>query len=145
MKDIRVKRSGDKEEVLESLKDNIFGQLTNALIFAASVGFKNGERIPLSSKGAGDPIKEDVFRRTNLHWRGILNMMALCESNGDMSSLEDSDEKEEDRIRIFEEYANGGLKILHDKLSRSSIPELKKFILEEMTEDTEPLDTNFKI
>ena len=54
MKDIRVKRSGDKEEVLESLKDNIFGQLTNALIFAASVGFKNGERIPLSSKGAGE-------------------------------------------------------------------------------------------
>ena len=116
MKDIRVKRSGDKEEVLESLKDNIFGQLTNALIFAASVGFKNGERIPLSSKGAGDPIKEDVFRRTNSHWRGILYMMALCESNGDMSSLEDSDEKEEYRIRIFEEYANGGLKILHDKL-----------------------------
>ena len=105
------------EEVLNLLTSKvdgsvaIFPQLRDALVFAAAVGFAHGRKLPF--KDTSEPIRWDVAsnrRGTEL----LVNLLAIAENPDDPEVM--NDDRFNERILIFEEYANGGLTLLKEQL-----------------------------
>lgn len=102
----RVRRPAEFHDMLQELKDKgIFPTLKDAMVFAAGLGYRRGNR--KSFNKSSEPIEIDVFRGD--YDRTIMNILAVDET-ADPNMIAPS--SEEDRVRIFEEYANGGLDIL---------------------------------
>jgi dnd system-associated protein 4 len=117
----RIQRAIDKEEVVKRLAagDNgVFKEIWRVLIFAAFLGHKLGKRIPLEAVEAGKSIDEGVFAN-NRAWPGILYLLSIIEINSP-EALCNTDDISETRIKLFEEYANGGLAYLKEKLEPQS-------------------------
>ncbi|WP_116248527.1 DNA phosphorothioation-associated protein 4 [Nocardiopsis sp. FIRDI 009] len=117
----RFRRPKDHEQLLNDLKseDGPFDSRVDALIFAAALGrrknlrdeFKeSGERIRLEL--IGDRQYGDV----------LIYMLAAIEKPDDPEIL--ADDRLDERILIFEEYANGGLNYLQGELNRSATYDL---------------------
>ena len=86
---------------------SIFSTIKDLMYFAALLGFENNKRIPLSN----DHQKEDIGKT---EWNNDKNLVlifaiAFAETN-DIDILKI--EREEEMIKIFEEYANGGFAII---------------------------------
>jgi dnd system-associated protein 4 len=88
------------------------------LFFSALVGFKNGRREPLVGVQTGEGIRQDSFAN-NPVWQGTLYLLSLVE-NQSPDVLQSTEEAEDERIKIFEEYANGGLALLKEHFASSS-------------------------
>jgi len=117
----RIQRASDKEATIELLTSEplgVFREIWRLLFFAAMVGFKNGRREPLASTQSGEGIRQDSFAN-NPVWLGTLYLFGLAET-GSADVLRGTEESEDERIRVFEEYANGGLAILQERLQESS-------------------------
>jgi dnd system-associated protein 4 len=111
----RIHRASDKEEIIKSLMSDqigVFKEIWRLMLFAAQIGFKNGRRESLKSFDSGKGIDQGTFGNCPA-WPGILYLMALVESES-TNALAGSSEAEDQRITIFQEYANGGLSILQD-------------------------------
>lgn len=117
----RIQRASDKDAIIELLTSDSVGafrEMWRLLFFAAMVGFKNGRREPLSATQSGEGIRQDSFAN-NPVWLGTVYLLGLVEKeNTDV--LHAAEDAEDERIRIFEEYANGGLAILQEQLDASS-------------------------
>lgn len=114
----RIQRASDKEEIIKSLMADhigIFKEIWRLLLFAAQVGIKNSRRDPLNSVDSGKGIDQTTFGNCPA-WPGVLYLMSLVESES-TNALSGSGEAEDQRILIFQEYANGGLSILEDFFS----------------------------
>jgi dnd system-associated protein 4 len=115
--DRRVRRPSDKQDVLDELcDDGPFEARRDVLVFAAALGFSRGRRVPFES--SDEPIRWDTMsnrRGTEI----LVNMLSAATAAEDPQVLED--ERFEERIQVFEEYANGGLEILKHELGRSVI------------------------
>lgn len=114
----RIQRATDKEEIIKSLMSEqvgVFKEIWKLLLFAAQVGMRNGRREPLKSVDMGKGIDQGTFGNCPA-WPGVLYLMSLVES-GSSESLSGSSEAEDDRISIFQDYANGGLSILKEFFS----------------------------
>ena len=82
----------------------LFETKQKALMFAAALGkWRGQQREPVERKGVG--IRYDVFERTLDD--GFLDALAIAETE-DLKVL--SPERGEERITIFEEYAQAGLR-----------------------------------
>lgn len=104
--DARVRRPAEFDEMLRELKEKeIFPDLANALVFAAALGFRRGNRKPFQK--SAEPIRIGVFNGD--FDQTIMSVIAIEESN-DPKMISPSNE--EKRILCFEEYANGGLEIM---------------------------------
>lgn len=115
MAERRIRVPANKVDFIESMLKTAKGPFelkAQVLGFAAAYGVKHGERLPLS-KGTGEPIRYDVFVREKLDT--LINLLAITHT-GDPKILSRSDEMEEERSLIFEEFANSGLALLEDKL-----------------------------
>jgi dnd system-associated protein 4 len=111
----RIQRANDKEEIIKSLMSEqvgVFKEIWRLLLFAAQVGFKSVEREPLKSVDTGKGIDQTTFGNCP-SWPGVLYLMALADS-GSSDSLSGVPEAEEQRVATFQEYANGGLRVLKD-------------------------------
>jgi dnd system-associated protein 4 len=111
----RIMRATDKEELIEELRSSrvgIFSEIWKLLLFAAQIGLKCGKREPLKSIETGKGIDQATFGNSP-SWPGILYLMALSES-GDSQVLAGSAEGEDQRIMLFQEYANGGLSVIKE-------------------------------
>lgn len=107
----RVRRPAEFEEMLSELRDEgIFPTFKDALVFAAALGFRRGNRKPFQK--SSEPIDLEVFRGD--FDRTIMSMIAI-EENSDPKMLAPSNEAE--RVLCFEEYANGGLEIMKREIS----------------------------
>ena len=116
----RIQRSSDKELLLNALKEKgLFKEFYGVLIFAALLGFQEKKRVKLISPDSGKAIDQTVFGNCGA-WPGILHLMSLVET-GNSDTLSSSSEQEEKRITIFQEYANGGLEIMQEYFSKTSI------------------------
>ncbi len=109
----RVRRPTDTEEVVELLSQEgrepgPFPRIVDILVFAASLGFQRQKREPFEPL-RGKEIRFELFKEA--HYEDIVNMMALAVYK-DPVILGDDDENFEKRIAVFEEFANGGLKII---------------------------------
>lgn len=111
----RIMRSKDKSEIIEELMHEsigVFRENWRLLLFAAQVGAKNGRREPLKSPDSGSAIRQDIFGNCNA-WPGILYLLSVAETE-DASLLSGDNDGDNQRITLFEEYANGGLTVLQE-------------------------------
>lgn len=110
-------RSGALAEHRELMKrlagdEGPFSTLAEVLTFAAAFGFSEGRREPLA--GIEEPIDYDVFQRMDAE--GFINMLAASEDENVGILGPDMDDE---RLTIFEEYANGGLTALQGRLAQT--------------------------
>jgi len=111
----RIQRASDKEEIIKALMSDqvgVFKEIWKLLLFAAQVGVKNNSRTPLKAVDPGKGIDQTTFGNCPA-WPGVLYLMALAETQKS-ESLSGSQDAEDERVAVFQEYANGGLAILQD-------------------------------
>ncbi|HLP90948.1 MAG TPA: DNA phosphorothioation-associated protein 4 [Nostocaceae cyanobacterium] len=129
----RIKIAKDKAELVKSLvasKDTNgpFQTYVDVLIFSASIGAKHKKRVALGdiSKRDPDPIPQEHFITRG--YDTLIKILALVESK-DINIISSNEENYDDqRIQIFEEYANGGLEILQTEI-RGSVDYLDRLLL----------------
>jgi dnd system-associated protein 4 len=118
----RILRSSDKEDLIEELMSariGIFREIWRLLLFSAQIGLKAKRREALRSVETGKGIDQATFGNS-ASWPGILYLMSLSET-GDSGILASSPEGEDQRVQLFQEYANGGLTILKDFFSTRTL------------------------
>lgn len=111
----RIQRANDKDEIIKSLMSEqvgVFKEIWKLLLFAAQVGMRNDNRVPLKAVDTGKGIDQSTFGNCPA-WPGVLYLMALAETKKS-DCLSGSVEADDERSAIFQEYANGGLEILKD-------------------------------
>src|SRR5438874_2284392 len=113
----RLNRPKDKDDLLQQLTEHgPFEEYRDVLVFAAALGWHEQRRIPLAAKS--EPIRWEVA--TNRRGtEALVNMIAAVKS-GDPEIL--AGDRFEERLTIFEEYANGGLEILRALLDTEPRP-----------------------
>lgn len=119
----RVRRPADKDQLLKTLTENQrpFASMANALVFAASLGYAEGRRTPFEK--SSEQIPWEVFANTGAEQ--FIDMLA-----GVVADETDilADERKNDRLDIFEEFANGGLEIIADRLASDHRPPLESLL-----------------
>jgi dnd system-associated protein 4 len=143
----RIQRASDKESIIALLTSDSVGafhEIWRLLFFAAMVGYKNGRREPLTSTQTGEGIRQDSFAN-NPVWLGTIYLLGLVET-GSTDALRATEESEDQRINLFEEYANGGLAILKEEFDASTgnLDALLTFI-QSQTESSETQIPNLQV
>jgi dnd system-associated protein 4 len=106
----RVRRPVEYELMLNELRDKgVFKTYKDALIFSASLGKARNKRVEFTK--SSEPINLSIFSLDDD--KMVLNSIAVDEDS-DPYLL--SDDREDEKILIFEEYACGGLEILKNEI-----------------------------
>jgi dnd system-associated protein 4 len=103
-----VRRPKQYEEMLKKLcqgERRVFTTFKEALVFAACLGFQEGRRVAFDK--SSEPVGLEVFRAE--YDEAIIRCIGLVET-GDPTIMGVT--RQGERLRIFEEYACGGLEIL---------------------------------
>lgn len=110
-----VRRAADKDTVLKDLVDrgSPFPTYRDALVFAAALGWHQKRRNELKDQATGEPIRWSTMTN-RLGTEDLVDMIAAAASD-DPQIL--TAPRLNERIRIFEEYANGGLEYLKGALA----------------------------
>ncbi|NER79455.1 MAG: DNA phosphorothioation-associated protein 4 [Leptolyngbya sp. SIO1D8] len=118
MADIRIKIAKDKAKLVKALRagegsTGPFQTYADVVTFGAVYGFKQKRRtsFELSSRKDSDPIPITQFKKQE-----VLSLIAIVASH-DPKVLRDDDDSIQAKVRIFEEYANGGFEILESRLN----------------------------
>jgi len=127
MADRRIGIARDKTDFVKDLMAGEDGKgpfrlQVDALAFAAVLGANRNRKVPLNETSK-DPIRQEVFQRYDI----LFNLLAIYDTN-DPKILADTDEMDDKRATIFEEYANGGLEILQEEL-KGSVDYLDEILL----------------
>ncbi len=117
----RIRVAKDKGELLKRLMESSeetapFPTYADAIIFAATLGFKLGQRVPLGDQIAKEPgpIAWDVFRSRG--YEGVIRLLAIATTQN-IHMLSSSDPQAiSTQTQVLEEYANGGLESLQTEL-----------------------------
>jgi dnd system-associated protein 4 len=97
--------------------------MVEAMMFAALLGHRKGERQPFTD--SDEPIRLSVMEGRP-YGDVLLDMLAAVEHDDDPKIL--GDERQADRVLIFEEYANGGLSYLQTIINRQSAKSLQTIV-----------------
>jgi dnd system-associated protein 4 len=103
-----VRRPKQYEEMLKKLcqgERRVFATFKEALVFAACLGFQEGKRVAFDK--SSEPVGLDVFRAD--YDQAIIRCIGLVETR-DPNIMGAA--RQDECVRIFEEYACGGLAIL---------------------------------
>lgn len=128
----------DKADLLKALvdKNSPFNELRDVLFFAALIGWKEQRRVPLSARG--EAIRWDVMvNRTGTEI--VTDMIAVATYPDDRELL--SEARKDERVALLEEYANGGLEVIRDRLSEAGAVPSRSVILS-MVQDYLEDDSN---
>lgn len=109
----RIHRATDKEDIVRALTSEqvgVFREIWKLLLFAAQIGIANKKREPLKGVDSGKGIDQSTFGNCP-SWPGVTYLMSLVETERS-ESLSGTSDAEDNRILVFQEYANGGLSIL---------------------------------
>ena len=117
----RIRIAKDKTDLVKALiesegKTGPFKTYADVMVFAASLAIKKKKRIPVKeiSTREPSPINIDVFWSRG--YESIIKLIAIADTRDTKILSQTNEEIEENRMKIFEEYANGGLEILQDEL-----------------------------
>jgi dnd system-associated protein 4 len=112
----RVRRPQQFENFLTELtkEKGIFHTYKDALVFAACLGRKRGRRIEFNR--TSEPINLQIFG--GQYDAAVMNAVAIADA-GDPFVM--AKNREEEKIKIFEEYACGGLEILENLLGQADL------------------------
>jgi len=111
----RIRVPEDKNDVFDvlcSTDDAIFDTKAALLLFAAAVGFYQSKRVPFER--STEPIRLSVFEDNLRYCRSVFGLLAIRETD---STKALSPERFDERAKIFEEYANGGLEIIRSEVT----------------------------
>jgi dnd system-associated protein 4 len=111
-----VRRPKQFEEMLRKLcqEDNkIFLTYKDALVFAACLGFQEERKVSFDK--SSEPVGMHIFKGD--YDAAIFNCIGIVERN-EPSIMGIA--HEEEKIRIFEEYACGGLEIIEKKIFKAA-------------------------
>jgi dnd system-associated protein 4 len=121
MSENRVRVAKDKAELVKSLiasaeNNSPFQTYADAVLFAAVLGAKQQHRIPLGeiSKKEPGPISIEIFITRG--YDPVMKLIAIAATENINVISPDRADFEQQRINIFEEYANGGLDLLEKEL-----------------------------
>ena len=111
-----VKRSHEFEDTLQKLggkEATMFPTLREALTFCAMLGYKERRKKPLNTSLGTEDIAGAQYQTND----AVDAMFALA-----LADAKDSDilrpDREGDCVRIYEEYANGGLELVQSWIDR---------------------------
>ena len=99
--------------MLELQADGPFPTFRDILLFAAAVGFRQARRI-LFTTASGDPIRYETLTVPTFS-EALINMIAANVVADDPEIMDPT--RIEERIKIFEEYVNGGLEYLQEQVN----------------------------
>lgn len=142
----RIKVAKDKAELVRNLIDTKgttapFQTYADVVAFAASLGAKHQYRLPFNevSQNEPAPISLEVF--ISRGYESLIKLIAIAETQ-DLNIIATQDvAAEEQRITIFEEYANGGLEKLREEL-RGAVDYTERLLLILNAERFKPEPTN---
>lgn len=128
----RIRIAKDKANLVKTLASSDgatgpFQTYADVIVFAAALGAKHKKRVPLGeiSKREPDPIGQEHFLIKGYDF--VIKLLAMNEYKK-IDILSSSNNYENKRLRIFEEYANGGLEILQNEL-RGAVDYLDRLLL----------------
>lgn len=117
MRDLRVRRPADKDELIAKLAGDepgtIFSSMKDLFIFAAALAASEDRKTAFVST-SDDPIRLELFKRDTTH-ELLINVLAVLERPDDPEILRD--DREPERVAIFEQFVNGGLEIIQAHLN----------------------------
>ncbi len=119
----RVQRDATMEDFIQQLCDSktgYFSEIWRLLLFAALLGKARGRRERLEKVDTGKSIDPKVFGNSPL-WPGVVHLIGLLHDGSPDSLRQD---RWDDSLLIFEEYANGGLREMQEADRASSLKEL---------------------
>jgi len=111
----RIRRPKEFEEFMNKLckkgesSTQIFDTLKDCMVFCAALGAKNDRKEAINE--SSEPIMLHLF--SGEYDKAFINALAISDTN-DARIIESS--REDERIKIFEEFACGGLHILRSEL-----------------------------
>lgn len=112
--DVRIRRPQEHEALLVELRDDAaFSTIRDTLLFAAAVGVHFKRRVPFGT-AAGDPIRYETLT-VPVFSDALVSMIAANEVADDAEIMDSS--RLEERVKIFEEYANGGLEYIQEQVN----------------------------
>ncbi len=109
----RIRRAKDKELLIEKLTkkgESRFGDIWRLMFFACCLGIHRSTKEPVTEFDAGKSIDFSYFGGTPA-WPGFIHLLGLVEVD-DPRILNPDQDKIDQRIQCFEEYANGGMSIM---------------------------------
>jgi dnd system-associated protein 4 len=117
----RIRVAKDKAELVKSLiasseNNSPFQTYADVILFAAVLGAKQKQRTPLGeiSKKEPGPISIEIFIARG--YDSVMKLIAIAATENINVISPDRSDFEQQRIGIFEEYANGGLELLDREL-----------------------------
>ena len=116
----RIQRDSRREELIKQLTGGEFPpfkEIWRLVLFAASVGYHYDRREKLGNIESGKAFPSTYI--SNPAWPGFQYLMALV-CTGEPHILAGTEESDDQRLTIFEEYANGGLAVLREELEQRS-------------------------
>jgi dnd system-associated protein 4 len=117
--EVRVRRPQEHETLLNELRDEgVFPTFRDALLFAAALGCRFERKVGFTA-AAGDPIRYDTLTYPTFA-EALINMIAATSSEGDPEIMDHS--RLEERISLFEAYANGGLEYIQEQVNMRHQP-----------------------
>ena len=117
----RIRIAKDKADLVKALtelegKTGPFKTYADVIVFAASLAIKKKKRIPVTEISTREPCPINIEVFWSKGYGSIIKLIALVDTKDTTILSQTNEEIEENRIKIFEEYANGGLEILRDEL-----------------------------
>jgi dnd system-associated protein 4 len=122
MAESRIRIAKDKAELVRALKDGSdvngpFKTYADVVAFAAALGAQRGIRTPFKEVSDNpEPIPQEIF--LSRKYDKLIQLLAIFDTK-DPKILVETDSVNQDRVMIFEEYANTGLAVLSSLLSGS--------------------------
>ena len=130
-----------KKEIYDPLVDSksdyqVFSKYRDLFLLAACIGYKEKKKVKMTG---------NVSDRGELHWEmferdntdlATINAIALSEIS-DINVILDNEEMLDRKIKIIEEYANGGIQIIKEKvldMPGDPLDNLINYIFEELKE-----------
>ena len=133
MSENRIRVARDKAELVKSLvaapdNNSPFQTYADVILFAAVLGAKHQQRSALGeiSKKEPGPISSEIFIARG--YDAVIKLIAIAATENINVISPDRLDVEQQRIHIFEEYANGGLEIL-DRELRGAVDYTERILL----------------
>ncbi len=112
--EVRARRPQQHEALMQEMQNEAkFPTYRDILLFAAAVGFHQQRRVSFTAS-SGDPIRYEVLTTPGFS-DTLINMIAANVVSDDPEIMDGT--RLEERVKIFEEFANGGLEYIQEQIN----------------------------